>query len=649
MPNNLKKHDGQFEPVEGQKDSTGDLSYRSMSVRLSSDGKPATLDSKARSVDVIVATEQLAEVFDYERWEVINEVLLMSGAEVPGNRQVPLLDTHYRGDTSSVLGSVRELGPVNGDLIGRAFFSEVNEAQSPFKKVSEGHLTDFSVGYRVQKSEWIPEGESAMIDGRNFDGPVKVVSSWKIKEVSIVPIGADEQAKVRESARSESTKKQTGVEKTMNKEKEILQKERQRIEEITAACRKYEMLDDLEDFISDGATIGEVRKRALAAMQERLTEAGKIGYRGPVTIIADQTDKRIDATIDGQMLRAGFDLEKPAPGSNEYRVMNFADIASECLQAQGVRTRGVSKSRLIAKALQTRAAYTGDFPNILANTANKVLRTAYQQAPSTFELWCNLTDGADFKEMSRNQLSEAGDLDEIPEHGEYRYGTFGESKEVFSITKYGKLFAITREALINDDLGAFFRVPQQHAMAAKRKVNDAAYAVLTGNSAMGDGVALFHADHSNYVPDGSGAAPGEATLNAGRLSMRTQTGLNGATLNIAPQFLIVPAALETTADKLLNSLGDLADNKSSGVINPFYKKLEPVVEASLDQTDAATWYLAADPRQIDTVEICFLGGRREPYLESKQGWNVDGVEYKVRIEFGAKAIDWRGLYCNDGD
>jgi hypothetical protein len=348
-------------------------------------------------------------------------------------------------------------------------------------------------------------------------------------------------------------------------------------------------------------------------------------------------------------MRAGFNLEKPAPGADVYRVMNFADLADECLTAAGVSTRGMSKSRMIAKALQGRAAYTGDFPNILANTANKVLNISYQTAPSTFELWCNITDGQDFKEMSRNQLSEAGELAEVPEHGEYTYGSFGESKEVFSIVKYGKLFAITREALINDDLGAFFRVPQQHAIAAKRKVNDAAYAVLTGNAQMGDGTALFHADHSNFVAGGSGAAPSEATLNAGRLAMRTQVGLKSVVLNIAPQFLIVPAALETTADKLLNSLGDLADNKSSGVVNPFYKKLEPVVEAVLDTTDSAAWYLAASPRQVDTVEICFLGGKREPYLETKQGWNVDGVEYKVRVEFGAKSIDWRGLYMNDGN
>jgi hypothetical protein len=150
------------------------------------------------------------------------------------------------------------------------------------------------------------------------------------------------------------------------------------------------------------------------------------------------------------------------------------------------------------------------------------------------------------------------------------------------------------------------------------------------------------------VASGGGAAPGEVSLTAARLAMRTQTGLASETLNIAPAFLIVPAALETTADKILNSLGDLADNKSSGVINPFYKKMEPIVEALLDASSTVGWYLSADPRKCDTVEICFLGGNDSPYIDTRDGWTVDGTEFKCRIEFGVKSIDHRGLYFNFG-
>jgi hypothetical protein len=194
------------------------------------------------------------------------------------------------------------------------------------------------------------------------------------------------------------------------------------------------------------------------------------------------------------------------------------------------------------------------------------------------------------------------------------------------------------------------RVPLAFSLAAKRSVNAAVYGILTSNPTMADGLALFEdSTHKNFVPNGSGAAPSITSLTAARLAMRTQTGLNGAVLNIAPRFLILPAALETTADQLLNSISDQADNKNSGVVNPFYKKLEPVVESLLDAADPKSWYLEADPVSVDTVEVCFLGGQRTPYLETRDGWTVDGIEYKVRIEYGVKAIDHRGLYNNNGD
>ena len=131
---------------------------------------------------------------------------------------------------------------------------------------------------------------------------------------------------------------------------------------------------------------------------------------------------------------------------------------------------------------------------------------------------------------------------------------------------------------------------------------------------------------------------------AARTAMRSQTGLAGEILNIAPAFLLVPASLETTSDKLLNSTGDLSQYINSGVINPFYKKLQLVVKSILDATSTAGWYLAADPNQCDTVEVAFLNGQDKPFLDQREGWTVDGIEFKCRIEFGVKSIDYRGLY-----
>ena len=107
--------------------------------------------------------------------------------------------------------------------------------------------------------------------------------------------------------------------------------------------------------------------------------------------------------------------------------------------------------------------------------------------------------------------------------------------------------------------------------------------------------------------------------------------LIGEVLNIAPANLIVPAALETTSDKLLMSTGDLTDYKNFGVINPFYKKLELVVESYLGGLDTAKWYAAADPKTgVDKVEVAFLHDREAPYIEQRQGWTVDGTVPNLR-------------------
>jgi len=627
------------------------LNYRAFSVRVES-GRPISLNEKERSVEVVGATEEAVDVFDYERFEIVPEVLLMSGLEMPKSRQVPLFDTHRRFDTASLIGSYRNMETQNSHLLGRVHFSGVPEAEGPYTKVREGHLTDFSVGYKPIRSEWVPAGETSLVQGHSYEGPVKVTTRWRVKELSCVPIGADEQAKVRSSSSGKENNNNKGVNQMLDDEtrKEEIQKERDRATEIVAACRHFDCADLSDKLIADGESIPEAyRKIADEERRRRDDDADNLGHRTPIEIGYEGIEKRRAAAIDGLTLRAGINLEHPAPGANEYRVLSLVDIARETLIGAGIKTRGLSASRIIRTALQSRAASTSDFPHLLAGTANKVLRESYDMSPGTYEIWCNVTENPDFKEMSRNQLSEAPDLDEVPEHTPYKYGKLTDAKEVFQIASYGKLFGITRQALINDDLSAFTRIPMSFAQSAKRKVNAAAYAALTANAALADGTALFHADHSNYVGSGSGAAPAIGTLDTARTAMRSQTGLQGAILNIAPRFIIVPAALETTTDTVLNSAGDLDDNKSSAVKNPFFGKLEPVVEASLDVSSTTAWYLASDKNACDTVEVCFLSGSNNgPYLETKEGWTVDGVEYKVRIEFGVKAIDYRGLYCNYG-
>ena len=245
-------------------------------------------------------------------------------------------------------------------------------------------------------------------------------------------------------------------------------------------------------------------------------------------------------------------------------------------------------------------------------------------------------------------------MDLIGENGEYKYGTFDESAETYRIGTYGKLFSLTREMLINDDMRGFARIPQAFGTAARRKVGDVVYALLLSNPTMADGVALFHANHKNLAASGDKGLISIATMTAAKLAMRTQKDMTGNPINVDPAYVLLPAAQEFATNILLRSAvlpqpatgGDYA---AVAIPNPYAGSLTPVVEPRLDAASAKAWYLAGRHGVIDTMEVAFLNGVQTPYLEEKEGFERDGVSYKVRFDFGAGLMDYRGLYRNPGE
>jgi hypothetical protein len=337
-------------------------------------------------------------------------------------------------------------------------------------------------------------------------------------------------------------------------------------------------------------------------------------------------------------------------------------MGKECLTAAGVNVRGLSRHEVARIALQGRygaSAYfsgaetTSDFPSILANVANKTLRQAYEAYPRTFQQLARQVTAADFKPINRVQLSDAPSLQKINEKGEYHRANLTDSNQKYSLATYGEVVAITRKVIINDDLQAFTRVPAVLGVAAARLESDTVWAVITGNQTMeADSTALFHANHSNLLTTSSSSLITAAlsALNAARKTLRLQTAPQGTPLNLIPRFIVVPAALETYALQAVYPI-NIASTDVTKVVPEWVRSLTPVVEPRLDATASigtTAWYLFADPAQIDTLEYCYLEGQEGVYTETRQGFEVDGVEIKARLDFAAAAIDYRGMQRNDG-
>ena len=425
----------------------------------------------------------------------------------------------------------------------------------------------------------------------------------------------------------------------------------ERIAQIHNQARaNFQQIQDIVDLFKGERVIENVTVQSLMANGKTTPEAvrahlmnelGKHHKPSSGAIHMDQNEHLKNFMTDASdaiLMRHNVPVKKISDGARQLAGLSLVAMAEKNLNLRGKSTMLMNKQAILNEAF---SHGTGDFRELLGNTAGKSLRQAYEEEYSSHQIWTGEVEVPDFKDQSLVQLSEAPDLDKIAEGAEYKYGSFSEGGMKFAIEKFGKMFSMTYEAMINDDLNAFTRLPMAFGKSAKRKEADLVYQVLTGNPTLSDGKALFHVDHGNLITGVTGLTV--TSLAEPRSLMRKQKGLNSAApINIVPRFLIVPAAMETIAEQLLASIVD--PSKNNDTVNPeFIRGLTLVVDSRLDEVSEEDCYLAANPAQVDTITRAYLAGTPRPYYETREGWEVDGMSIKCRMEFAAVPVDHRGL------
>ena len=500
----------------------------------------------------------------------------------------------------------------------------------------------------------------------------------KMPEPSVeVELMAGEDKKPEEVAeRAEHTDDKMKIEKMEDEVKAEVERqlkaEKVRRSTILNHCKLARLERSFADELieDESVTVAIAQERIIRKMASNPVGGAVEG--SDVRVTENGIDRFLDAVRDGLIIRShrGARLSRESEAHKNKDAHDFKSMGLNRMAELVLRQKGINTDRMnpvdIAKVamgnsdalrrhekLIQRSAYhtTGSFPNLLLDSINKTLLAAYEEAPYTWEVWARQAPSVqDFKQINRTRFSEAPDPEQVPERAEYKEKAMSDSKESYRVEKYGEMFTISWETVVNDDLDAISRVPAMHGNACRRKVNKEVYAVLTANALMGDNNALFSASHaSGSNLSGASAAPSVTTLNAAFAAMRTQKGLSADSIvSVIPRYLIVPAALEATALELVSSTSYIVANGNSGVQNLYgqggSRQLNVVCDPNLDGNSATAWYLSADPSQIDTVEVSFLQGEESPVLESDWNFRRDVYEYKVRQTFGVKAIDWRGLY-----
>jgi hypothetical protein len=622
------------------------------------------------TIEVVFATEFEVQRRTWDGTKFI-EILECSTSSVRLDRLnsgANLVDSHSTYSVQTILGVVVRAWVENNQCKAIIRLSKREDAKGVVGDIIDGIITNISVGYSIFGATQID----------NDDEIIRVrITDWEPFELTVLSVPADYTAGVRSqdksnffelsiNKRSNMTPEEIAAAAAAEAERTraatppvpatpvlptpaapdnsaIIAQERTRVMQITQNVRVAQIDDEtfLDGLITRGLTVESANTEIFARLQGAQT-AIRGQSAGQVRITADEADKYRVAMQNALMHRANPSV--PLNEGSDFRGMTLMDMARDSAERAGIKTRGMSRRELAATALNaTRSAgmhSTSDFPLILGNTVNRVLRDEYAVQLPTFNEWASRGVAKDFRTMTKVGLGEVGDFKEVKEGAEYEYTTLGEGGESYKVVKYGQIIAITWETLINDDMDAFSRIPRKIVAAATRKQSDIVYAILTGSHKMSDGKQLFHADHGNLL---DGSAISIDSIGKMRLAMREQKGLGGKEyLNLTPKFLITGSANEQAALQYTST--NFAANTPGG-INVWSGLVKPIIEARIPGN---AWYFAASPSAIDTIEYSFLEGEQELFTEQRQGFEVDGLEIKARMVFGAKAIDWRGLSKNSG-
>lgn len=642
---------------------------------------PSTVNEEDRTIEVTFTTGAAVRRYNFYRDETYEEVLSLDNGHVRLERMnggaAPVLRDH-RNSIDHISGAVISASIENG--VGKATLKmDAGDEQSDrvWRQIKDGMIRSVSVGYRVHKIEITRE------EGKI---PIYRAVDWEPYEVSLVAVPADAGAGVRDGgndapveivdlARGAEGKEDEGMTTPNNApthdqntrgvgseggsngtpapvagsgpvnmdhvRAEAIESERQRIADINEIAAAHAGLDDefARTHITAGTAIADVRAAALTALG---AHDAKTAQRTHVEVGHSYDDP---AVVRSAMVNAMGHLMAPQVVKlegmgNKFRGYSPLGFAEELLAMGGNPVNSRSRDVLVRAAMHS----TSDFPHLLSDSGNVVLLKAYEQANPTYRQIAVQKNFNDFRPHSFLTAGDFPELKKVGEHGEIKSGTMSEGKETITIDTYARKIAVTRQLLINDSLGAFGEFP---AMAGRRiaaQENHLVFAVLNANGGKGikmsDNKPLFDAAHGNLAA--AGAALSVETLGKARAAMRKQKSKDGLALNLTPKILLVSPDKETEAEKITASIIAAA----TGEVNPFSGKLTALSDAEIEGNG---WYTFADPAMAGVLAFGYLNGNEAPQMGVKEGWDTDGMEFRVLHDFGAGVTGEKGAFFDEGE
>ncbi|MCG2668752.1 HK97 family phage prohead protease [Bradyrhizobium sp. GCM10023182] len=594
---------------------------------------PRTFNAERRTVDVVLSKGSAVQrSYGTERLRIAPDAVDLSRLESAG---IPLLDSHAQRGISNAIGRFVRIWFEGDTLLGRVQFNETPQGEAALGMIERGEISAVSVGYIVSSWE-ITDAKGRVLDPDDdripLDGSLTFEATrWQVLEGSLVSVPADPQAVVR-SIDGTSTPPAFGPLARMEARQRMIDAQasspsvaRQPRSHINPAARaespqhitqekpmsRIQIVRDERDGVADAMQI---------ALTTRILASSSFDYQGP----KDRYGK------------AHFEQHKEQ--ARQYMDLSLVEMAAASIGYRGhtFSMSTVDKLRVFERAFNS----TSDFPSIFSNALNKSLLARYSLVTPTYR---ELAVERPFKDFRPHPQVRAGDfpqLQEVQQNGELRSGTSGDASENVSITPYGVIFTISRQMLVNDDLGAIDQILGSAGETVLVFENDTFFKMFNSNPVLlTDSTAVFASGHGNLA--GTGAAPSVSTVSDARQALRGMKSLSGNFLNVPPALIIAGPAQETVIDQLVASITPTL----VGSVNPYAGKLRAISDANISDT---SWYVATEPSRVPCFIYGFLNGANGPRTTIHSPFGLQGVKVSLEHDFGVGAIDYRGFYKNAG-
>ena len=592
-------------------------------------------------------------------------VVELSGIDVP-SQKIPVRLDHKPnqgvGHTVRIdanIGMLTAEGVISRDTVW---------ARDVLNSGQNGFPWQVSMGGPVFKSDYIAAGQKVTVNGRQFDGPLEVVRKMTLKEVSFVDNAADNQTNAHIQAKEADepddphvASKPPVIRGLEKDESALLQSQYQQtqnyIEKMIADNRRIAAIQqigggkhvDLEaQAISDGWPV----QRFQSEFHNRQIPSGD-------RIPQQQREEGIKPTILEAIALAssGCSMQhletqyepKTLDHVDKYRGIGIQEFCE--LACSGIH---LPKYRRDPRGWLEAAFSSVSLPGILSNVANKVLLEGFLLMDDTWRKIVKIASVGNFQTHTRYRMNGSFKFEKVGQDGELKHGQVGEQQFTQKVETHGIMFSLTRQMIIDDDLGAFTDIPRCIGIGAAEAISDAVWGRINENAKQGDGKEFFCDAHKNLLT-GAKSKLEIAGLTEAEIKFSEQERSEGRPLGIPPRILLVPTALKVAAEMLMKSLtvNESTDiDKPKPVNNPHAGKYDvvstPYLSSKLLKGSSSAWYLMADPLRLPAMEVAFLGGQDRPTVERADAdFNILGYLFRGYLDFGVKEQDWRGaLKCN---